>query len=288
MVPHGENVTFYCKHPWKQCSFTASETCFDGKLQTPPCYLGKLAQPIQACFPLISVCLILTHHLSVFQSPRGYSSNFFLIAWYQKLKLVSLVMWNDDLKTHNTHDVVSQHFLTHTSPTPCHRDHSAALPYLSVLQLWSADEFFTDLVNKQMSVFSLRPCWFEPRFQLLSLCPVFYKAAGIIIKCKLLKYHFDPPPAWATAYCIQPYGRPSWGWMHSPLVCAILELLCLWWCSLLMECNLWFYYVSLHWAISLFQLLSLTRQVLRLVSFLMWVIWNKIIWKIEPACFLAL
>ncbi|XP_035990828.1 beta-2-glycoprotein 1-like isoform X1 [Fundulus heteroclitus] len=39
MVPHGENVTFYCKHPKKQCSFTAAQTCFDGKLQTPECYL---------------------------------------------------------------------------------------------------------------------------------------------------------------------------------------------------------------------------------------------------------
>lgn len=41
MVPHGENVTFYCKHPHKQCSFTAAQTCFDGKLQPPACYLGK-------------------------------------------------------------------------------------------------------------------------------------------------------------------------------------------------------------------------------------------------------
>lgn len=41
VVPHGENVTFYCKHPRKQCSFTATETCFDGKLQPPACYLGK-------------------------------------------------------------------------------------------------------------------------------------------------------------------------------------------------------------------------------------------------------
>lgn len=41
MVSHGENVTFYCKHPHKQCSFTADQTCFDGKLQPPTCYLGK-------------------------------------------------------------------------------------------------------------------------------------------------------------------------------------------------------------------------------------------------------
>lgn len=41
MVPHGENVTFYCKHPQKQCGFGATKTCFDGKLQPPACYLGK-------------------------------------------------------------------------------------------------------------------------------------------------------------------------------------------------------------------------------------------------------
>lgn len=41
MVPHGENVTFFCKHPQKQCSFGAAQTCFDGKLQPPACYLGK-------------------------------------------------------------------------------------------------------------------------------------------------------------------------------------------------------------------------------------------------------
>lgn len=44
MVPHGENVTFYCKHPQKQCSFGATQTCFDGKLQPPACYLGKPVQ----------------------------------------------------------------------------------------------------------------------------------------------------------------------------------------------------------------------------------------------------
>lgn len=40
MVPHGESVTFYCKHGQKQCSFSATQTCFDGKLQPPACYLG--------------------------------------------------------------------------------------------------------------------------------------------------------------------------------------------------------------------------------------------------------
>uniref|UniRef100_A0A3B5AV61 Beta-2-glycoprotein 1 n=1 Tax=Stegastes partitus TaxID=144197 RepID=A0A3B5AV61_9TELE len=39
MVPHGENVTFFCKHPWKHCSFGAAQSCFDGKLQPPACYL---------------------------------------------------------------------------------------------------------------------------------------------------------------------------------------------------------------------------------------------------------
>lgn len=41
MVPHGEKVTFFCKHPQKQCGFGATQTCFDGKLQPPACYLGK-------------------------------------------------------------------------------------------------------------------------------------------------------------------------------------------------------------------------------------------------------
>uniref|UniRef100_A0A1A7WYY3 Beta-2-glycoprotein 1 n=2 Tax=Iconisemion striatum TaxID=60296 RepID=A0A1A7WYY3_9TELE len=60
MVPHGENVTFYCKHPQKQCSFTAAQTCFDGKLRTPACYLEptwlqyklfphRLVSEIEAC-----------------------------------------------------------------------------------------------------------------------------------------------------------------------------------------------------------------------------------------------
>ncbi|XP_076010794.1 beta-2-glycoprotein 1-like [Genypterus blacodes] len=39
MVPHGENVTFYCNHPRKQCNLAATQTCFDGKLQPPACYL---------------------------------------------------------------------------------------------------------------------------------------------------------------------------------------------------------------------------------------------------------
>uniref|UniRef100_G3P945 Beta-2-glycoprotein 1 n=1 Tax=Gasterosteus aculeatus aculeatus TaxID=481459 RepID=G3P945_GASAC len=39
LVPHGEHVTFFCKHPRKQCSFSATQTCFDGRLQTPACYL---------------------------------------------------------------------------------------------------------------------------------------------------------------------------------------------------------------------------------------------------------
>lgn len=59
MVPHGENVTFFCKHPRKHCSFTAAQTCFDGKLQTPACYLGKPQHALYAsyqCFLLYS-CL---------------------------------------------------------------------------------------------------------------------------------------------------------------------------------------------------------------------------------------
>ncbi|XP_044215695.1 beta-2-glycoprotein 1-like isoform X1 [Thunnus albacares] len=62
MVPHGENVTFYCKHPRKQCSFTATQTCFDGNLQPPACYLEptwlqyklfphRLVSEIEACEP---------------------------------------------------------------------------------------------------------------------------------------------------------------------------------------------------------------------------------------------
>ncbi|XP_062848606.1 beta-2-glycoprotein 1-like isoform X2 [Trichomycterus rosablanca] len=39
MVTHGENVTFFCKHPHKYCSLTATESCFDGHLPAPSCYL---------------------------------------------------------------------------------------------------------------------------------------------------------------------------------------------------------------------------------------------------------
>uniref|UniRef100_A0A3Q1F5V3 Beta-2-glycoprotein 1 n=1 Tax=Acanthochromis polyacanthus TaxID=80966 RepID=A0A3Q1F5V3_9TELE len=60
MVPHGENVTFFCKHPWKQCSFGAAQICFDGKLRPPACYLEptwlqyklfphRLISEIEAC-----------------------------------------------------------------------------------------------------------------------------------------------------------------------------------------------------------------------------------------------
>ncbi|XP_071768870.1 beta-2-glycoprotein 1-like isoform X1 [Centroberyx gerrardi] len=62
MVPHGENVTFYCKHPHKQCSFSATQTCFDGKLRPSTCYLEptwlqyklfphRLVSEIEACEP---------------------------------------------------------------------------------------------------------------------------------------------------------------------------------------------------------------------------------------------
>ncbi|XP_064154212.1 beta-2-glycoprotein 1-like [Anguilla rostrata] len=39
VVTHGQNVTFYCKHPEKRCSFTAEQPCFDGQLTAPSCYL---------------------------------------------------------------------------------------------------------------------------------------------------------------------------------------------------------------------------------------------------------
>lgn len=42
VVPHGESVTFYCKHSRKQCSFPYTQTCFDGRLNPPFCYLGEL------------------------------------------------------------------------------------------------------------------------------------------------------------------------------------------------------------------------------------------------------
>ncbi|KAM7383351.1 hypothetical protein PAMP_003013 [Pampus punctatissimus] len=62
MVPHRENVKFYCKHARKQCSFTATQTCFDGQLQPPACYLEptwlqyklfphRLVSEIEACEP---------------------------------------------------------------------------------------------------------------------------------------------------------------------------------------------------------------------------------------------
>ncbi|XP_039973332.1 beta-2-glycoprotein 1-like [Xiphias gladius] len=62
MVPHGEHVAFYCKHPRKQCSFTATQTCFDGNLEPPACYLEptwlqyklfphRLVSEIEACEP---------------------------------------------------------------------------------------------------------------------------------------------------------------------------------------------------------------------------------------------
>uniref|UniRef100_A0A3B4U2E3 Beta-2-glycoprotein 1 n=1 Tax=Seriola dumerili TaxID=41447 RepID=A0A3B4U2E3_SERDU len=63
MVSHGENVAFYCKHPHKHCSFTAFQTCFDGKLEPPACYLEptwlqyklfphRLVSEIEACEPV--------------------------------------------------------------------------------------------------------------------------------------------------------------------------------------------------------------------------------------------
>ncbi|XP_056458937.1 beta-2-glycoprotein 1-like [Gadus chalcogrammus] len=62
MVPHGENVTFFCKHPRKQCSLTVGQGCFDGKLEPPECYLEptwlqyklfphRLVSEIDACLP---------------------------------------------------------------------------------------------------------------------------------------------------------------------------------------------------------------------------------------------
>ncbi|TNN81059.1 Protein lev-9 [Liparis tanakae] len=62
VVPHGEHVTFYCRHPSKQCSFTATQACFDGKLRPPACYLEptwlqfklfphRLVSEIEACKP---------------------------------------------------------------------------------------------------------------------------------------------------------------------------------------------------------------------------------------------
>ncbi|XP_030250414.1 beta-2-glycoprotein 1-like [Sparus aurata] len=62
VVPHGEDVMFFCKHPRKQCSLTANQTCFDGELQPPACYLEptwlqyklfphRLVSEIEACEP---------------------------------------------------------------------------------------------------------------------------------------------------------------------------------------------------------------------------------------------
>lgn len=62
MVPHGENVTFFCNHLHQQCSLTASQSCFDGKLQPPECYLEptwlqyklfphRLVSEIDGCLP---------------------------------------------------------------------------------------------------------------------------------------------------------------------------------------------------------------------------------------------
>ncbi|KAI1885854.1 hypothetical protein AGOR_G00208060 [Albula goreensis] len=62
MVPHGQSVTFYCKHPEKYCSFTSTQTCFDGQLSAPSCYLEptwlqfklfphRLVSEIEQCDP---------------------------------------------------------------------------------------------------------------------------------------------------------------------------------------------------------------------------------------------
>nr|XP_057913758.1 beta-2-glycoprotein 1-like isoform X2 [Doryrhamphus excisus] len=64
MVPHGESVTFYCKHPQQHCSFVATRTCVDGELQPPDCYLEptwlqyklfphRLVSEIEACDPAV-------------------------------------------------------------------------------------------------------------------------------------------------------------------------------------------------------------------------------------------
>lgn len=62
VVAHGENVTFFCKHPEKLCSFTATEVCVDGELKAPGCYLGM--QSTQ-CYTLhiITVLLVLLKKL---------------------------------------------------------------------------------------------------------------------------------------------------------------------------------------------------------------------------------
>ncbi|XP_076826991.1 beta-2-glycoprotein 1-like isoform X2 [Brachyhypopomus gauderio] len=64
MVTHGEKVTFFCKHPEKQCSFTATQTCYDGQLSAPTCYLDptwfqyklyphRLVSEIVSCDPAV-------------------------------------------------------------------------------------------------------------------------------------------------------------------------------------------------------------------------------------------
>ncbi|KAG9276029.1 beta-2-glycoprotein 1-like isoform X1 [Astyanax mexicanus] len=62
MVAHGEEVTFFCKHPEKHCSYTAAATCFDSRLTAPSCYLDptwfqyklyphRLVSEINTCDP---------------------------------------------------------------------------------------------------------------------------------------------------------------------------------------------------------------------------------------------
>ncbi|XP_058603023.1 beta-2-glycoprotein 1-like isoform X2 [Onychostoma macrolepis] len=62
VVAHGENVTFFCKHPEKLCSFTATEVCVDGQLKQPSCFLDptwlqfklfphRLVSEIEPCDP---------------------------------------------------------------------------------------------------------------------------------------------------------------------------------------------------------------------------------------------
>uniref|UniRef100_A0AAY4A430 Beta-2-glycoprotein 1 n=2 Tax=Denticeps clupeoides TaxID=299321 RepID=A0AAY4A430_9TELE len=62
VVQHGTSVTFYCKHPYKHCSYTASASCFDGQLNAPSCFLEptwlqykfyphRLVSELEACSP---------------------------------------------------------------------------------------------------------------------------------------------------------------------------------------------------------------------------------------------
>ena len=53
--------------------------------------------------------------LFVFQSPHGCSLNSSLTGWSQRLKLVKLMMWSDDLDPPISHDPVS-HYDTHLHP----------------------------------------------------------------------------------------------------------------------------------------------------------------------------